>query len=124
MATSTIKNPHVPGSVLAESTGNKTYTQHLTALYSVYTSLSAEQKKICSIVIDNRVFHIMNADNTATFTRLTEVNVTPPKLYIGMIFFSSGNPKYMNWEISASGNTATEISETSYNGTLQLVCGL
>ena len=122
MATSKINNPHVPGSVLAQSTGAKTYTQHLSALYSAYLALSAEKRSLCSILVGDRVFRIMDASSQPKFVRLTQGDST--KISITSIYWSSNTPYLSLWVITTSGNSVSDASTATINETVQLVYGI
>ena len=122
MATSKINNPHVPGSVLAESTGTKTYAEHISAILSAFRALDTSHKMRCAIVIDeNRVYRVMDAKTNPAFTRITGGT---PKLYIGQIYVTNNGVQLLTWELSTSGITLTDASSDSINTTVKLVYGI
>lgn len=120
MATSTIKNPHVPGSVIAESTGNKTISQHLAVLKTAYNALSAEERNLCSVIFGDEIYRVNTNRNAGSFYRVTG---NSSSLYILIITLGT-TPSMVQWTVKTSGNTLDDYSSDSSNVTVQLVCSI
>lgn len=118
MATSKIKNPHVPYTVLAESTGAKTYAQHLTALKSAYDALSTEEKA-SSAIISRGLIHHANNLSSGEFTFIAGDTVS---IYVETLQISS-NPKAVGWSIKTTGNTSSDMGSETLNTPIKLVLG-
>lgn len=118
MANSTIKNPHVPGSVLAESTGNKTYAQHLAALYSAYSALSTDEKLIAIVKVGNTIYRNISTNSTMFIYAQPGAS----KCDIESVILGS-SAKCHRWTMNTSGITHTEYSSDTFNGTVQLLYG-
>lgn len=116
---STIKNPHVPGSVLAESTGNKTLAQHFSALYSTFNALSEAEKQLTAIVMSGNVYKY-SSKNSSTFVTIVADST---KVIIGYIQLKS-SPSINLCTIKASGTTFADSTSDTYDGTVQLVYGI
>lgn len=123
MATSKIKNPHVPGSVLAESTGNKTYANHFKALYSAYAALNQAKKQICAIVIGDDIYRTQITSTPYGFVKVMG-NISTTELNIEVIRIQSEDANFTRWKLTTSGITRTSLGTESYNGTVQLVYGI
>lgn len=118
MATSKINNTHVPYTVLAESTGAKTYAQHLTALKSAYDALSTEEKA-SSAIISRSLIHHANNFSTGEFTFIAGDTTS---IYVETLQISS-NPKAVGWSIKTTGNTLHDMGSETLNTPMQLVLG-
>ncbi len=123
MATSTINNPHVPGTVIAESTGNKTYANHLIALYSTYSALSQKERQRTAIVIGDDVYRAVGTRTIAAFSN-TSGNTAESTIGIVSIRISSTSAQITVWDITTSGISKTSKGSETLNGTVQLVYGI
>lgn len=119
MAISKINNPHVPYIVLAESTGAKTYAQHLTALKSAYDALSTEEKASSAIISRGLMHHANNLSSTGEFTFIAGDTTS---IYVETLQISS-NPKAVGWSIKTTGNTLSDMGSETLNTPMQLVLG-
>lgn len=124
MATSKINNPHVPGSVIAESSGNKTRAQHLSALYSAYNALSQDERKRCAVVMaSSDVYRIFDTGSTPAFSLVTGA-FSQTSLTFDIIRISDSTANYTRWTINTSGATVADKSGESLNSTVKLVYGI
>lgn len=121
MAESIIKNPHVPYTVLAKSTGSKTFSQHLLALKSVYDALSQKERASTAIIYNNFVHRAATVSDSLgeyTMTSGDAANFYTQTLGIG------NTPTAVSWSIKTSGNTFNNYVNNTYSGTIQLVYGI
>ena len=123
MAISTIKNPHVPGSVLAESTGNKTYAEHILAIYPYYKALTTKERQMTAIVFGDNIYRNFITSDNAGFTRING-DLSTNNLSIGVLRANNTNASLTEWTINTSNVSKTGSGSDSYNGTVQLVYGI
>ena len=120
MATSKIPNNYAPGAVIANSTGNKTYSEHLAVLRSSYLSLNATQRQRCAIKIGDTIHYVQYITNAPIFASvfcITEGTATS----LNIIRLNTNNPYYVGFNLKTTGITLGDNTNTLYDGTVSLV---
>jgi hypothetical protein len=93
-----------------------TYSSYLTALYSLYQDLTAEEKKHCEIEINTLLFRPSTGSGNGLFSCVYP-NVNKVHVYTMDLV----NAKYILFATDLSGvTTVTDMSNNSYSGTSTL----
>ena len=120
MATSKIANAFVPGAVIASSTGNKTYSAHLDALQSSYAALDKQHRQRCAVKIEDSIYKCEYFGSVPSFSAIGG-NTIGTELICDTLRIKTSGSYWAQWTIKTTGNTVSDKSSTSYNGTVSLV---
>lgn len=117
MATSKIEKPCISGTVIAESTGNKTIAQHLSVLAPAYSALNGSQRRNLVILLGNEIYRIVNIGDRGIFSCSV---ISGSTAAIIALIFDSGGPTCYQCDIKTSGVTIRDLTNESLNKTVQL----
>ena len=125
MGQSKIPNPHTPYSVLATSTGNKTYANHIATLYSAYSALSSEERIKTAIKIGTDIYRSISTGSGASFSLSYGSYNASSMGIVNIRIQNSTTASVVKWAWDSAGNlTKTNENNTEYDGTVQLLYGV